>query len=53
MSTEVATLPIPAMTAVPQPISTSANVPMNSAIAFFMTISPSEAAMTPDRIRPE
>ena len=36
ISIDVAPLPIPPMTAAPQPISTSANVPMNSAIAFFM-----------------
>ena len=43
------------MTAAPQPTSTSANVPMNSAIAFFMfmAISPlSEAVMMPDQISP-
>jgi hypothetical protein len=39
-STEVAPVPIPAMTAVPQPISTKANVPINSAMAFFMMMSP-------------
>jgi hypothetical protein len=36
----VAPLPIPAMTAVPQPIRTKANVPMNSATAFFIAIPP-------------
>jgi hypothetical protein len=43
------------MTAAPQPTSTSANVPMNSAIAFFMfmVISPlSETVMMPDQISP-
>ena len=55
ISIEVAPLPMLPMTAAPQPISTSANVPMNSAIAFFMfmAISPlSEAVMMPDQTSP-
>jgi hypothetical protein len=34
MSIDVAPVPMPPITAAPQPISTSAKVPMNSAIGF-------------------
>ena len=54
-STDVGPVPMPPMTAAPQPNSTSANVPMNSATAFFMFMdSPlSKAVMMTDHTRPE
>jgi hypothetical protein len=39
--------PIPAMTAAPQPKKTSVNVPINSAIGFFIGISPHQIACEP------
>jgi len=50
-STEVAPVPVPAMTAVPQPMRTKAKVPINSAIAFFMMMPPlAKVEMMPEGV---